>query len=122
MQSKTEWMTSKHAARKWHVSERTARRYFNELGAPIMKIADDSGKLRLRRVLPIDTKPPYKLAGNPGFLKTSYQRALAGRRWDGHITPQLRKGIQDYFRWLDCKRMTDGIELGMPPERDDDDE
>lgn len=112
-------MTSKRAAKVWHVSERTARRYFNELGAPILRIADEeTGKLRLRRVLPIDTPLPARLAGNPRFRKPDYQRELAERRWDGHITPQLKADYDAYMQHVLLKGDLDALELGTPEDDD----
>lgn len=122
MEKSTEWMTVKHAARLWHVSERTARRYFDDLGAPFLRVSDENGKYRLRRVVPIGTAPPLKVAGNPQFRQPEYQSELSGRRWDGHITPEMRQGYEAAMFELQRERILSGIELGMPPERDDEDE
>lgn len=120
MQKSVEWMTPKYAARIWHVSERTARRYFDDLGAPMMRVPDETGKVRLRRVLPVGTQPPFKMAGNPHFSKPEYQRDLAERRWDGHITPDMKAAYDQYMFELQRDQFLAGIELGMPPDPEED--
>lgn len=115
----SEWMTTEQAAQLWHVSKRTARRYFDLLGAPTRRVPNEKGRLRLRRVLPIGTRPPVQLAGNPHFRKPGYQKALADRRWDGHITPQLKADYESYMLDMECERLLGDIELGMPPGDED---
>lgn len=124
MQTATEWMTSKHAARVWGVSERTARRYFAQLNAPLHLIADDTGVKRLRRVVPVGTPcPEVPPAGNPNFYDEGYQRGLSERRWDGHITKADAQALAAALDDEALQNLRDQIEadyeLGMPePPRD----
>lgn len=117
MQKETEWMTTKRAAREWNVSERTARRYFDLLGAPILWLPDETGKKRLRRVLPAGTpRPEVPKAGNPKFYLQEFQRIMSGRRWDEHITKADLKALEEAERDEAIGELLEGIEVGMPPE------
>lgn len=119
MQRAAEWMTSKQAARIWGVSERTARRYFDRLGAPIKLITDETGKRRLRRVLPMGTPcPEVPPIGNPHFGDREYQRAMSARRWDGHLSKAQIKELRGQYDEAMIAKLVSDIEqrypLGMP--------
>ncbi|MBQ7867057.1 MAG: hypothetical protein IJ354_02795 [Clostridia bacterium] len=93
---RAEWMTPRQAADVWGVSVRTARRYFSQMYTwPIATINVRTDKVTVRRMLPAGTAAPdMPPAGNPNFCSSDYQKALAGKRWQGHMTKAQRDAIK----------------------------
>ena len=103
-----EWWTTTQAARKWGVSPRTARRYFEQIGSTMVIAANvRTDRVRVLHCVPANTLRPPVRCGNPNFANAEYQRANSKKRWEPHA---VAKEARQFLHALDEAAKQDAID------------